>query len=272
VPRRAAGPAAPGHPAGAMLGGAGCQPPRFLPLQISGTIRTGALTRAAAAPRNGPRGRACRRRRTSRCDRRRPGTILPTQMGPQAVTLPARDDAGRGDGARSALPQPLSVPAPTPHARGSGAGMPRRLLSKASEPLSPRLAGLGDPPGCGQGVRSAESPSLLWKDKRSCPIPTPELLHRTPVPEPAPRTLCPTPQLAGAFDFPLQEGRRVASWGRSRPCASPPASRSPSRPRVLLGCRAERHGLRLLSGEEPAARAHPGHCPYPGAGRGAILH
>lgn len=253
------------------------QPPRFLPPQICGTTLTGARTRAAAAPRNGLRGRACRRRRTSRCDRRRPcscqergRTILPMQMGPQDVDPPARDDAGRGDSARS---QPLSVPAPTLHALGSGAGLPRCLLSYGSELLSSRRAGLGDPPGHGQGGGSTEWAPLVLEGKEGPPPSLPRSRSIARLSQGQPCALVrPTLQLAGAFDFPLQEGRRVVSRGRSGLRTCPPFSPSPSRPVFSSAAEPSRHRLRLLSRKRSLLqRSHPGHVPYPRSWQGCYF-
>lgn len=117
----------------------------FLPFQICGTTPTGAQTRAAAAPRNGLWGRACRRRRTSRCEQGRP--VLRMQMGLQGISPPAWANPRWGDGAHSSLLKLLHVPAhpaaPALRAHGSDAGLPQQLLSDNTELLSSELAGTG---------------------------------------------------------------------------------------------------------------------------------
>lgn len=73
---------------------------RFLPLQICGTTRTGVQTRAAAAPRSGRRGRACRLRQTSRCEGNRGLGWHGVRSGAHAQCRPPRCPArlwvGRG--------------------------------------------------------------------------------------------------------------------------------------------------------------------------------
>lgn len=164
------------------------------------------------------------------------------------------------------------MPAPTLHALGSGAGIPRCLLSNAFELLSSRLAGLGDPPGDGQGGGSTERAPTCPGRKRGA---APSLPQSYSIAHPSQgqscALVCPTLQLAGAFDFPLQEGRRVVSQGHSSPCTSPlppPALWDLCSP--LLQSRA---GIGCTS--SPARgllqRSHPGHFPYPRSWQGCYF-
>lgn len=69
----------------------------------------------------------------------------------------------------------------------------------------------------------------------------------------------PSPQLAGAFDLPLQEGQRIGSRGHSAPGASPTSPVCAEPFEAVLSSAAERggHGLCLLSSKEPAAKIPP---------------
>lgn len=85
----------------------------------------------------------------------------------------------------------------------------------------------------------------------------------------SPALACSTLQLAGAFDFPLQEGRRAGSQGCSDPCPSPspPALQSPLRPKFSSAAepRSSNPARSLLQ------RSHPGHIPCPRGWQGCYF-
>lgn len=79
----------------------------------------------------------------------------------------------------------------------------------------------------------------------------------------SPAPLCPTPQLAGALDFPLQEGTAGDARATAAPARAPesPSPAEPPEPRVLL-CAPARN---------PLQRPQPGHVPYPRSWQGCYF-
>lgn len=79
----------------------------------------------------------------------------------------------------------------------------------------------------------------------------------------SPAPLCPTPQLAGALDFPLQEGTAGDARAAAAPARAPesPSPAEPPEPRVLL-CAPARN---------PLQRPQPGHVPYPRSWQGCYF-
>lgn len=183
-------------------------------------------------------------------------------MGPQDVNPSARGWAGWRDSARSELLQPLDVPAAPCLPCQNWHRHPRRLLGDAPELLSPGLAGLGCPPGYGQGGGSTERASACPGRKRGA---VPSLPWRCSLPSrgasAAPRCV-PLSLLVPSIAPAGGEGSGFHP-GTQRPPHISPGPAEPLEPRVLLRCRAS---------EELLQSSHPGHLPDPGAGSGAILH
>lgn len=213
--------------------------PALPPVQICGTTLTAGGTRPAAAPRNGRRGRACRRRRTSRCDRRRPCSSR-TGAGPSSRRRWDR---------RTSVPEPGArrgggtVPAPSCSSRltcrlrlawGRARAPPALAWPCPRAPL-PRPAGSGALLAADREGEAQKGPQLLLEGKERLSHPSSGAVcsHRT---TPA----CPSPQLAGAFDCPCGRGGGVTRDTELPDI--PPGPAEPPETRVLLRCGAPTPG------------------------------